>query len=77
MRILEDLATLQDTQTSSVVTHGALAGSEPVWGGYCSFRYLNWAVKFYMDALLLALFGEDVNSGVRVGPEVAQSATRG
>lgn len=30
---------------------GALPGSAPVWGPYMRFRYPNWAVKFFLDAL--------------------------
>jgi hypothetical protein len=74
-RIIEGLARLQDTDTSCPGIHGGLAGSEPVWGGYCSFRYLNWAVKFYMDALLMALHGEDV-SGLSNIPTQAQTFLR-
>ena len=33
--------------------HGALSGSDPVFGDYQRLRLLSWAVKFYMDALLL------------------------
>ena len=32
---------------------GAVAGSSPVYGRYMFFRYPNWAVKFFCDALLL------------------------
>jgi hypothetical protein len=32
---------------------GAIAGSWPVWGRYLRWRYPNWAVKFFLDALLL------------------------
>lgn len=31
---------------------GALPGSTPFWGAYLPFRYPNWAVKFFLDALL-------------------------
>lgn len=37
---------------------GAIAGSDPIWGdllkntGYCRLAYLNWATKFFVDALL-------------------------
>ncbi len=37
---------------------GAIAGSDPLWGdllnnkGYCRLAYLNWATKFFIDALL-------------------------
>jgi hypothetical protein len=30
---------------------GGLAGSWPVWGDYGRFRILNWATKFFIDAL--------------------------
>lgn len=33
---------------------GGIAGSYPIWGDYCHFSYLNWAVKFYADAIMLA-----------------------
>lgn len=32
--------------------YGALPGSAPVWGPYQRFRYPNWGVKFFLDALL-------------------------
>jgi len=32
---------------------GAIAGSFPIWGRYIHFAYPNWAVKFFIDALLL------------------------
>jgi len=31
---------------------GAVAGSQPVWGDYIPHAYPNWAVKYYIDALL-------------------------
>lgn len=30
---------------------GGVAGSWPVWGGYGTYQILNWAVKFFIDAL--------------------------
>jgi hypothetical protein len=33
---------------------GALPGSWPIWGPYLRGRYPNWAVKFLLDAILLA-----------------------
>ena len=56
MSILEDLAAVQDTECRHSEVYGGLAGSEPIWGEYRRFCYLSWAVKFYMDALLLGLF---------------------
>lgn len=38
--------------------NGAIAGSDPIYGdllnnkGYCRLAYLNWATKFFIDALL-------------------------
>lgn len=34
-------------------TYGALPGSAPLWGPYLRFRYPNWGVKFFLDALAL------------------------
>ena len=33
-------------------TFGALPGSAPFWGAYLPFRYPNWGVKFFLDAML-------------------------
>ncbi len=51
---------LRNVQSKSILTSidGAIAGSAPIWGdiarnvGYCRLAYPNWAVKFYIDALL-------------------------
>ncbi|MEO6038328.1 MAG: hypothetical protein ABIQ93_07945, partial [Saprospiraceae bacterium] len=32
--------------------YGALPGSSPFWGPYLRFRYPNWGVKFFLDAML-------------------------
>ena len=32
---------------------GAVAGSTPIQGNYLPFKYLNWAAKFFVDAILL------------------------
>lgn len=37
--------------------HGAVAGSHPLTGGYCTFAFPNWAAKFLADALLFELDG--------------------
>lgn len=60
--MLEGLARIQDTESPYPQSRGGLAGSEPLWGGYCPLAYVNWAAKFYLDALLLHLFGADVQS---------------
>ena len=48
------------------------AGSQPLWGGYGPFNYLNWAAKFYMDALLLHLFKVDVQNSLKKAEVVAK-----
>lgn len=37
---------------SNPAIRGAIAGSYPVWGRYAPLSYPNWAVKFFVDALL-------------------------
>jgi len=44
-----------DISSPSPYIRGGLAGSWPVWGGYMPFSVLNWATKFFMDALLARL----------------------
>jgi hypothetical protein len=58
--ILEDVAKLQDLESPYAASYGAVAGSHPLWGGYGPFNYLNWAAKFFLDALLLHLHDVDV-----------------
>lgn len=72
--ILGDLATIQDTDSPYPETRGGISGSEPLWGRYCPLAYPNWAAKFYLDALLLCLFGADVQSApstVEADPRLA------
>lgn len=40
-------------RTSSPGRRGGVKGAYPVYGAYGEFEYLNWAVKFTMDALLM------------------------
>lgn len=47
------LLSKQEKRISNKNIFGALAGSCPVWGEYIHFMYPNWAVKFYIDSLLL------------------------
>lgn len=49
----------QDITTKNKNMRGAIKGSFPIYGdilkitGYCRMTYLNWATKFFIDALLL------------------------
>ncbi len=62
--LLDGLAEIQDTGSPHAESYGALPGSHPLWGAYSPFNYLNWAAKFFMDALLLHLFKVDVSEKV-------------
>lgn len=65
-RLLKDVAVAQlDIAHASETTNpnrGGIPGSWPIWGGYCSFTAVNWAAKFFLDGLLLALYGVDEKS---------------
>jgi hypothetical protein len=34
---------------------GGVKGSQPIWGRYTRFAYLNWAAKFLADSLMLEI----------------------
>jgi hypothetical protein len=46
---------IHDRKHSNPGIRGGVKGSHPIGGGYMSFRYPNWAAKFFMDALMLEL----------------------
>jgi uncharacterized protein YyaL (SSP411 family) len=46
------VAHTQNLETSNRNIYGAIAGSYPIFGQYERFKYPNWAVKFFIDALL-------------------------
>jgi uncharacterized protein YyaL (SSP411 family) len=58
--ILTDVARHQDVDSPYPESYGSVTGSQPLWGSYGPFNYLNWATKFLLDALLLRLHGVDV-----------------
>jgi hypothetical protein len=47
------VARTQNLKTSNPNIRGAIAGSYPIYGRYERFKYPNWAVKFFIDALLM------------------------
>lgn len=49
------LASTQDLESPDPGIRGGVKGSQPIWGEYGSYEYLNWAAKFYADALMLEL----------------------
>ena len=44
---------IQNLITNDLSLHGAIKGSHPMNGAYMSYRYPNWAAKFFMDGLML------------------------
>lgn len=49
------LSTTQDLDASDPGIRGGIKGSHPIWGEYGAYEYLNWAAKFFADALMLEL----------------------
>ena len=49
------LRSVQLLRTNNPGIYGGISGSYPLHGGYGSFEILNWAVKFFLDALMLEL----------------------
>lgn len=47
---------LQDCEAANPGIRGGLKGSHPLDGDYMTWRYPNWAAKFFMDALMLEQF---------------------
>lgn len=43
----------QALSTSDPNVRGGIAGSYPIYGRYCFLKFPNWAIKFYIDTLLL------------------------
>ena len=52
-RINNFMLSKQEMRTNNKNIYGAIAGSYPVWGEYIHYMYPNWAVKFFIDSLLL------------------------
>lgn len=55
-RVISFLKGTQDLTSSNDGVRGGIKGSFPVNGGYGTYRLLNWAAKFFIDALLLRKF---------------------
>lgn len=49
------LSATQDRSASNDGIRGGIKGSEPIWGDYGTYEYLNWAAKFFADALMLEI----------------------
>jgi hypothetical protein len=57
--MLARLSVVQDSLGARRPSAGGVPGSFPVWGSYMRFALPNWAAKFYLDALLLAVADAD------------------
>lgn len=51
-RLVNHLKALQRGDTGNPGIDGALAGSYPIFGGYMTGGYPNWATKYFLDALM-------------------------
>ena len=51
-RAVDRLRRAQPVYNRDPGIRGGMPGSDPVWGGYMHLALPNWAVKFYIDALL-------------------------
>jgi rhamnogalacturonyl hydrolase YesR len=51
-RLTNFLKALQRLDTGDSGIDGAIAGSFPIFGGYMTAAFPNWATKYYLDALL-------------------------
>jgi uncharacterized protein YyaL (SSP411 family) len=49
------LSSTQDLSSPDHGIRGGIKGSQPIWGEYGSYEYLNWAAKFFDDAVMLEL----------------------
>jgi hypothetical protein len=49
------LSSTQNLSARDPGIFGGIKGSQPIWGGYGAYEYLNWAAKFFADALILEI----------------------
>jgi hypothetical protein len=52
-RVNRYLMSCHDISSPDPTIRGGITGSWPVWGEYGRYKVLNWAAKFFLDALLL------------------------
>lgn len=51
-RVIDYLCRRHDVTNDDPTLRGGVCGSWPVWGEYGQYKTLNWATKFFVDALL-------------------------
>lgn len=57
-----------DIGSSDPSIRGGLAGSWPVWGDYGRYKILNWATKFFIDALMMEVPAMSRHGYATAGP---------
>ena len=55
LRLNRYLMGTQDLTSGNVGIRGGIKGSCPIWEDYGTYEYLNWAAKFFADALMLEM----------------------
>lgn len=66
-KVNDYLKKVQLTRTRNPDIFGGIAGSDPIHGQYGRFELLNWAVKFFMDALLIEISIENIEPSAEGG----------
>jgi hypothetical protein len=51
--ILEQVKSVQPLNPARPIFHGSLTGSYPIDGQYSTYSLINWAPKFFADALMM------------------------
>ncbi|HVS12049.1 MAG TPA: hypothetical protein VMS76_19470 [Planctomycetota bacterium] len=52
-KLVDRVCETQHVEHPIAGVRGAVAGSWPLWGGYMTLRYPNWAAKYHADALTM------------------------
>ncbi len=71
------LRKVQLLQTNNPGIYGGIAGSDPLHGVYGRFEILNWAVKFFADALMLQMAIQNNRGNARRGTPVLLQRSSG
>ena len=51
--MIDEMKTTQLRTHHNLAFRGGIPGSYPINGNYASYKLINWATKFFADALLL------------------------
>jgi hypothetical protein len=67
LRMVDQVCAIQRVTGPSGI-RGGIPGSVPIWGGYAPLQYPNWAMKFWLDLLLLleSVMADDPTGARRV-----------